>query len=87
MRRRVTWQSHVSDPEGTDALFWKELMPSSQRVEIEDGSKYFIMSNLNITNVLQKHHILIPSFHTAFLNIKTPLISSSVPIIQEQKIK
>jgi hypothetical protein len=63
-------------------------MPSFiSRVGGEDGSKYFILSKLNITNVLQKHHILSLHFHTAFPNIKTPLISSSVPIIQEEKIK
>jgi len=79
MRRRVTWQSHVSDPEGTDAV--------TCRVESEDGSKHVILSNLNITYALQKHHILILCSHTAYPNIKKPLISSSVPIIQEQKIK
>jgi len=63
IRRRVAWQSHVNDPEGTDAV--------TSRVESEYGSKTFIISNLNITNVLQKHHILILYFHTAFLNIKT----------------
>jgi hypothetical protein len=56
-------------------------------VESEDGSKHFILSKLNITNVLQKHHILMFYFHTAFLNIKTPPISISVAIIQEHKIK
>jgi hypothetical protein len=45
------------------------------------------MSNLNTTNILQKHHTLILYFHTALLNIKTPLITSSVPIMQEHKIK
>jgi len=79
IRRRVAWQSHVNDPEGSDNVI--------SRVESEYGSKTFIISNLNITNVLQKHHILILYLHTAFLNIKTPLISSSVPVIQEQKIK
>jgi len=79
MRRRVTWHGHVNDPERTDAVI--------SRVESEYGSKTLITSNLNITNVLQKRHILILYFHTAFLNIKMPLTSSSVPIMQEQKIK
>ena len=45
------------------------------------------MSNLNMTNVLQKHNIFIFYFHTSLLNIKTSLITSSVVIVQEQKIK
>jgi hypothetical protein len=70
MRRRVNWQIYVKDTERTDAVI--------SRVESADGSKIFVMSNLNTTNVLQKQHTLIFYFHTVLLNIKTPLSTSSI---------